>query len=164
MRKRRREGFEMLVRPRNQRLLLGVCAGIAVRYQVDVTLVRLAFLLASLAWGLGVIVYLALWLVTPTEGAQPARNIRGMAGRNVRSARLEVARSQRRIRGAWMDADAGKWPRPLNRRWLGIGLVAAGLLVLLASMGVLSWVTPWRAMGLAVIALGVATLISLQKS
>lgn len=161
---RQQRGFEMPVRPRADRLLLGVCAGIASRYDVDVTLVRLGFLLLSLAWGLGIVLYLALWLLTPTEGEQPARNLRGVARRNVRGARLEAARSRRRLRGAWRDGGRASWPRPLNRRWLAIALVGGGMLILLGSLGLLAWVTPLRAVGLGVIALGVAILISLGKS
>ena len=162
---RRRRGFELPDRPRRGRLLLGVCAGIAEHYHVDVTLVRLAFLLLSLAWGLGALLYLAIWIVTPTAGSGPVRDLRSMMGRNVRSARLEMARSRRSIRGAWKnEGTMATWPRPMGRRWLGLGLVIVGAAILLASLGVLSWVTPWRAFALGAMALGVATLISLNRT
>jgi phage shock protein PspC (stress-responsive transcriptional regulator) len=51
-------------RPLEGRLLAGVCAGIAEQYLVDVTLVRLAFLLLALAWGLGLLLYSLIWLLT----------------------------------------------------------------------------------------------------
>jgi len=165
MRSSSRRPIELPVRPRSDRLLLGVCAGIAARYDVDVTLVRLAFLLLSLAWGLGVILYLLLWALTPTEGSRPAASMRGMVGRNVRNARLELARSRRRMRSAWIDqrSDAA-WPRPFGRRWLGVVLLVAGATILLWSLGALSWMTPLRAIGLGIIALGVGTLISLNRT
>jgi len=159
-----RRGFELPVRPRSQRLLLGVCAGIAARFGIDVTLVRLAFLLLSFAWGLGILLYLALWVLTPTEGSLPVHNVRGVMRRNVLGVRLEAARSRRRLQGAWMQERPGaSWPRPLGRRWLGITLLTGGLAILLWSLGALSWVTPLRALGLAVIALGIGTLVSLDK-
>jgi len=159
---KRTHAWEMLVRPRSDRLLFGVCAGLAARLQVDVTLVRFGFILLSLAWGLGVVLYVALWVVSPSDGAKPASNLR--ARRNARSMRLEIARSRRRLQGAWLDAGAGgSWPRPLNRRWLGVILAAVGLIIVLASLGLLSWLTPMRAFGLAVLAFGIATLISLRK-
>lgn len=164
MRSSRRWGFELPVRPRSERLLLGVCAGIASRFGIDVTLVRLAFLLLSIAWGLGIVLYLLLWVLTPTEGSRPVGNLRGVMGRNVRGVRLEMARSRRRLRGAWIEQRPGaSWPRPLGRRWIGITLLIAGLTILLWSLGALSWMTPLRALGLGIIALGLGTLVSLNK-
>src|ERR687891_2420650 len=48
------------VRP-EERVIAGVCAGIAQALAVDVTLVRLVFALLSLAGGAGILIYLALW-------------------------------------------------------------------------------------------------------
>jgi phage shock protein PspC (stress-responsive transcriptional regulator) len=50
------------------RLVAGVCGGIAERFEVDVVIVRVAFVVAACLWGVGVIVYLALWALVPTDG------------------------------------------------------------------------------------------------
>ena len=44
----------------------GVCNGLAAHFNVDVTLVRIAFILLSLLWGVGIILYLALAIILPT--------------------------------------------------------------------------------------------------
>ena len=49
-------------RSEDDRVLAGVCGGIASALVVDATLVRLAFALLSLAGGAGVLLYLALWV------------------------------------------------------------------------------------------------------
>src|SRR5438034_2022149 len=46
----------------DDRVIAGVCAGIAQTLGVDVTLVRLVFTLLALAGGAGIVLYLALWL------------------------------------------------------------------------------------------------------
>src|SRR5207253_2630373 len=46
----------------DQRVIAGVCAGIAQALAVDVTLVRLVFTLLALAGGAGVVLYVALWV------------------------------------------------------------------------------------------------------
>src|SRR6476660_7585739 len=46
----------------DDRVIAGVCAGIAQSLAVDVTLVRLVFALLALAGGAGVVLYAALWL------------------------------------------------------------------------------------------------------
>src|SRR3954452_7615462 len=45
----------------DERVIAGVCAGIAQTIAVDVTLVRLVFALLALAGGAGIVLYLALW-------------------------------------------------------------------------------------------------------
>jgi phage shock protein C len=57
-------------RPREGRWLVGVCAGLARRFGVSVSMVRLAFILATVFVGWGVVVYLALWIVMPLEPLQ----------------------------------------------------------------------------------------------
>jgi signal transduction histidine kinase len=58
-----------LRRAREDRLVAGLAAGIAARTGVDVTLVRLAFVVAALLGGFGVAAYVAGWLLLPAEGA-----------------------------------------------------------------------------------------------
>ena len=57
-----------LVRPQNGRVLAGVCAGLAVWVGLDVTLMRLIFLLLGVISGMGLLGYLILWLIIPAEG------------------------------------------------------------------------------------------------
>lgn len=58
-----------LHRRTSSRLVAGVCGGIADRFEIDVTVVRVAFVVAACLWGAGVVLYLALWALVPTEGA-----------------------------------------------------------------------------------------------
>jgi phage shock protein PspC (stress-responsive transcriptional regulator) len=52
-------------RVREGKRVAGVCAGLAEEFGVSVTVIRLAFILATLAGGHGVIIYLVLWVVMP---------------------------------------------------------------------------------------------------
>ena len=53
-------------RSRTNRRIAGVCGGLADEFGVSVTVLRLAFVLATvLSWGVGLVVYLALWVVMP---------------------------------------------------------------------------------------------------
>lgn len=62
-------GGRRLWRPREGRLLGGVCSGIAAYLQVDVNLVRLAFGVFTVFYGLGILIYVAAWAVLQAEGA-----------------------------------------------------------------------------------------------
>jgi len=58
-----------LVRARKGRLLAGVCSGIAEYVGIDVTVIRLLFVvLGVVTFGVGVLIYLAAWIVIPEEG------------------------------------------------------------------------------------------------
>jgi phage shock protein PspC (stress-responsive transcriptional regulator) len=57
-----------LVRPREGRMIAGVCAAVAHRYGLDATTVRIVFVVSCLLPGPQVLVYLALWVLIPDEG------------------------------------------------------------------------------------------------
>jgi signal transduction histidine kinase len=115
-----------LRRQREGRLLGGVCAGVARHLGVDPLLVRIVFLAAAAAGGVGVAVYALLWVLLPQGGGvAPVRRLR--TGR----AEVEVALGTGllllsgllvlRETGLWFS-DAIVWP-----------------LVLVASGGALLW-------------------------
>jgi len=56
-----------LVRPRDERMIAGVCAGLARRFGLSATTVRVLFVLSLLLPGPQVLVYLALWVLMPDE-------------------------------------------------------------------------------------------------
>ncbi len=56
-----------LTRPRQGRILAGVCAGLAQRFGWSVFMVRLLFLVSIILPGSQVIVYLVLWLLMPSR-------------------------------------------------------------------------------------------------
>jgi phage shock protein PspC (stress-responsive transcriptional regulator) len=56
-----------LVRPRNGRMIAGVCAGLARRFDASPSLVRVLFVASCLLPGPQVLIYLALWVVMPSE-------------------------------------------------------------------------------------------------
>ncbi len=58
-----------LYRRRDGRMLAGVAAGLADFFDVDPTLVRVAFVALAVLGGLAVPVYLAAWLLVPEEDA-----------------------------------------------------------------------------------------------
>src|SRR5882724_9721074 len=57
-----------LERPRDGRMLAGVCAGLARHLNIDPTLVRIGFIVLAVFGGAGVAAYLAALLLIPEEG------------------------------------------------------------------------------------------------
>ncbi len=59
-----------LYRSRKNQVIGGVAAGVAEYFDIDPTIVRIAWALLGMAWGTGVLVYLICWLVIPLNPAQ----------------------------------------------------------------------------------------------
>jgi phage shock protein C len=64
-----------LSRSETDRVIAGVAGGIAQRFGVNSTLVRLAWVLFVLFGGFGILAYLILWVVLP-KGSAPIPGIR----------------------------------------------------------------------------------------
>lgn len=150
----------LLVRPQEGRLIGGVCAAVAGRLRVDVTLTRLTFMLLALAWGVGLIIYGAMWAILPDADDAPKR--RRTFRRTARGMRIDLRRSSEWFAASWRRAGRDPWPRPLGRRWIAVGLVAAGLAMVLASLGAFQWLNGSRAFGLALIAVGLSLVIGMR--
>lgn len=71
-----------LYRSRDNQMIAGVCAGLAEYFAIDPVIIRIAFVLLSFAHGLGILLYIVLWLLVPEkpldadeEGEIPAPKI-----------------------------------------------------------------------------------------
>jgi phage shock protein C len=60
-----------LMRSETDRMIAGVCGGLASYLGVDPVLVRLAFVILLLASGVGLAIYVILWIVMPTPSRVP---------------------------------------------------------------------------------------------
>jgi phage shock protein PspC (stress-responsive transcriptional regulator) len=59
--------MKRLYRSRKNRIIAGVCGGIAEYINIDPTVVRLLWLLFFLIWGSGIIAYIIAWIIIPEE-------------------------------------------------------------------------------------------------
>ncbi|MFI0447670.1 PspC domain-containing protein [Actinomadura sp. 6N118] len=113
-----------LVRRADGRLVAGVCRGLSAHLGVDTLIIRAAFVLLSMASGLGVAAYAAFWVLVPSEDHDPdAAHADAVGG----------------VAGTADDAPAVK-PRRRRRDWgqlLAYTAVAGGLATLSASSGLI---------------------------
>ncbi len=143
----------------NDRILGGVCSGLAAGFHLDPLWVRLAFVLLAFFQGIGLFLYLVLWLVMPE---QPD------GGAPMRSGFDSMADDLKRIAGELKDQFAGRAvaaaadvpSQPVGRGTqglvLGIILVAVGALLLGVNTRIVTWSEVWP---VVVIALGAVLLI-----
>ena len=116
-----------ITRSRSDRMIAGVCAGLARYFGVDPTLVRLAFVVLAFATGAGVFIYFVLWIVLPPEG-RPASDMEA----NVQANADEMAERARSI-GADLRT-AAREPNPRAAMFFGGALIVVGLVVLVENL------------------------------
>jgi len=69
--------YKQLRRPLDDRMVAGVCSGIARYFGIDPVLVRIGFVvLAIVTWGVALVAYPVLMIVMPDERAAAAPNWR----------------------------------------------------------------------------------------
>jgi phage shock protein C len=113
-----------LMRSQSDKVLAGVCGGLAAYLGIDSIIVRLAFLLLVPASGLGLLVYLILAVIMPEEGV------------------ADMTEDQIRIvaeEGTSGDDARYRRAHPQGPTIAGVLLVLVGLYLLLDIPGVVFW-------------------------
>ncbi len=112
---------DRLRRSKRERIVAGVCGGLAEFYDVDVTLVRLGWVVFGIVTGgMALLVYVVLALIMPPEEA-----IGTQADDAVEKAPSDEPRPWRRTTS----------PRKRRGDVLAIGLIGAGVVALVVSQG-----------------------------
>ena len=86
-----------IFRSRNERLIAGVAGGLATYLNTDPLYVRMGFLLLSFFQGLGVLLYLLLWLLLPNEDTRTI-DTREQVRENIEEMRSSVESLADRVR------------------------------------------------------------------
>jgi phage shock protein C len=125
---------DRLVRSRHDKMIAGVCGGLGAYLRLDPAVVRVFFVLLALGDGIGVLLYLILWLVMPAEShlRQAPSAGQGMSDR-ARSMREELR-------------EAAQNPDPRAATIVGAALILVGAFTLLRRLN-LAWLA-WLDMDL----------------
>jgi phage shock protein PspC (stress-responsive transcriptional regulator) len=62
-----KEKEKILYRSKQNRLVGGICGGIGEYFDIDPTIIRIIFILITLFGGSGIILYIILWLIIPSD-------------------------------------------------------------------------------------------------
>jgi phage shock protein C len=60
-----------LQRSRTEKMIAGVCGGLAEYFDVDPTIVRILWVIVTLLGGAGIILYIVLWVIMPLQRPGP---------------------------------------------------------------------------------------------
>jgi len=59
--------IKKLYRSKSQRVIAGICGGMAEYSDIDPTLVRVLWIIGTCIFGAGILAYLILWLIIPEK-------------------------------------------------------------------------------------------------
>lgn len=156
-----------VLRRSSDRIVAGVCSGLGQYFHIDPVVVRIVFVILALANGIGILLYLILWLVMDPPAGVPvtSRNL----GQRIRAMGDEV-REDFRSGFYWSQASTpGTTPSPQSGPggpsgtppsygprglWFGIILIVLGAYLLLQNVGVFNALHPdvwfWPAVLIAI--------------
>src|SRR4030042_390061 len=122
-----------LLRSRSDVMIGGVCGGLAKYLRIDSSFVRLFFVLLAMAGGgIGVFVYLLLWIILPVEGHERDSTLE----ENVRTGSQEIADRARAVGDDFREMVSR--PNPQAGLVIGGALIILGVVYLIRNLDV-----PW---------------------
>jgi phage shock protein PspC (stress-responsive transcriptional regulator) len=112
---------QRLLRSRNNRVLAGVCGGLADYFRIDATLLRIIFIVLTLWKGWVALIYLALWLVIPETDAPQSGDDR------VKQVTADMKATAQRVAETVKNSEQS---RTFSRYMLGALLIIVGVVAL----------------------------------
>lgn len=136
-----------LYRSRSDRMLWGVCGGLAKYFDMDPTIVRVIAVLLVFANGVGIVAYVIMAIVVPLEGSK-VTTPREVVEENVEEMKEVASELGREVR---------------RRNALGITLIVIGILFLLGSFNLFWWFEWGKFWPLIIVAIGVLIIVSARR-
>lgn len=133
-----------LYRSRDDRIIWGVCGGLAKYFDIDPTIVRIIFVLLVLANGLGLLAYIIMAIVVPLEGSKstvPKETVK----ENVAEMKETASELGQEIRATFAGGETKTKPEAdrkigqRRRNFFGITLIVLGVVFLLGSLNLFAW-------------------------
>jgi len=139
-----------LYRSEDNRVIAGVCAGLGEFFQIDPSIVRLIFVIITIFGGGGILLYLILWLIIPSDSSESELtkdNIRKNAD-EIKDKAKDFAKEMR-LNSTNVN----------SRQLIGIIILIFGILLLLGNFGIFNFINFWKFFpAIIIIVLGIHVL------
>lgn len=149
------------------KVIFGVCGGLADYFRLDSLLVRLVFVILALASLVGVVIYLVLALAMPREEKTAAAGAGDVVRDNLQAMPGEAGEAARKAGEAIQNTLSGpKSPSPgpvaeddRRRHTLALVLILIGVVLVMVNVGAFFWFRRPLFWALVLILVGVAILV-----
>jgi len=155
-----------LHRSQTDRMIWGVCGGLAKYFDIDPTIIRIIFVVLIFANGLGILAYIILAIVVPLEGSK-ATEPKEAIKENVAEIKQTATELGQEIRATF----AGEEAKPeeatevsrRRRNFFGIILIVLGVLFLMGSLNLFAWFKWSYLWPLILVAVGLIIIFSARR-
>lgn len=152
-----------MTRSRKDRVISGVCGGLAEYFGIDAVIIRLAFVVFTIIEWPGILLYIILAIIIPE--AEKEDNTE----KQTIDETVENLGEQLKISGEKLEEKVDEFgeelvtERPKRSMWLGTILILLGLFFLIDKLGFLWWLREDLFLPLVLILLGAWLLISYTR-
>lgn len=153
-----------LYRSRTDRMIWGVCGGLARYFALDSTIIRLIMVLLIFAGGFGIVAYLILALVVPLEGSKAAEP-RDTVKENVEEMRGTAEKLGSELRSTFAGEARDEETTVAQRRRIALGIIViiVGVIFLIGSFNLFWWLEWARLWPLIIVAIGIFILVVARR-
>jgi phage shock protein PspC (stress-responsive transcriptional regulator) len=155
-----------LYRSRSDRMIWGVCGGLAKYFDMDPTIIRVITVLSMFLGSLGIWAYIILAIVVPLEDSKAAEP-KDVIKENVEEMKESASELGRELRSTLTgeEGESGEIAKIRHRRrnTLGIILIVLGILFLLGNFNIFRWFNWGNLWPLVLVAIGVLIIFSVRK-
>ncbi|MFA5315931.1 MAG: PspC domain-containing protein [Dehalococcoidales bacterium] len=128
-----------LYRSETDRVIWGVCGGMAKYFDIDPTIIRIIAVLSILFDGAGIIAYIILAIVIPSEKSRAAEP-KDAVKENIEELKTSADNFGKEVRETFSASSPQSRPELRNRRvWFGIILIAIGVVIVLTNFNIFWW-------------------------
>jgi phage shock protein PspC (stress-responsive transcriptional regulator) len=145
-----KNNFSRLYRSEKNKMIAGVAGGIGEFFGVDPSLIRLLFVIITLLGGSGILLYIVLWIILPTESDVKKGTTEEHIKANVEEIRNKAEKFASGVRDTRGSSD--------NRAWWGLIIVIIGAFFLFSNLGFLGFLDWGRFWPLILIVFGIFLL------
>lgn len=139
-----------IYRSRDDKIVFGVCGGLAKYFGVDSTILRLIFIVATLYHGSGILLYIILAIIMPEEKVEKFQEV-GEKGREIPDEQEKVSESSRM-------GDLEEKSKEERRRIFALGLIVVGAYFLLKDF-ISIFISSSQILGIILVLLGIALVL-----
>ena len=153
---------QRLYRSETDRMIGGVCGGIAEYLGIDSVWARVVAVLLAFADGLGLLAYVILWIVVPTQskiGQSPKEVARAGVEEITDKARELAQEAGVSLSGGPGEEDAARQSRTRRSYAVAAILILVGIIILMSNFRLLGWLDIGRLWPLILIVIGVVLLL-----
>ena len=124
-----------LYRLSDDRFIAGVCSGLGKFFQIDATIIRLIFVVIAIFGGGGILLYLILWLIIPSDKSDSELTKENI-DKNVKEIKDRAREFGKNLKINTTNAN--------SRQLLGIVILIFGILLLLGNLHIFNFNFLWR--------------------